>query len=144
MAVIQQFLNFGIVGRLFSGIRATGGDAVIDYGGYRIHIFTSPGSFVVSSLGTSDGTVDYLVVAGGGGGGRINNSGTSVAGGGGAGGLRTGSGFPVTVTTYPITVGAGGAENAGGAPSTFSTITSNGGGYGHGNSGPAQSGGSGG
>jgi hypothetical protein len=114
-----------------SAISATGG-TTIDSGGYRIHVFTSPGSFVVSSVGP--GTVEYLVVAGGGGGGGRH------AGGGGAGGFRTATGFPITATTYPITVGGGGAGSTGsgspapvsspGNPSVFSTITSAGGGRG--------------
>ena len=109
---------------------ATGG-TVIDSGGFRIHVFTSPGSFVVSNAGT-EGTVQYLVVAGGGGGASNYNA-------GGAGGFRTATGFPVTATTYPITVGGGGAAGPvgnpapngnNGNPSIFSTITSAGGGYG--------------
>jgi hypothetical protein len=118
-------------------ISATGG-TVIDDAGYRIHVFTSPGSFVVSSLNLSPGTVEYLVVAGGAAGGTGDVSGR-YGGGGGAGGFRTATGFPVTATTYPITVGAGGAPGAGtggaansGNPSIFSTITSAGGGGGAG------------
>jgi hypothetical protein len=102
-------------------VTATGG--TISYcGNYKIHTFTSDGSFSVSCAGNPAGstTVDYLVVAGGGGGGA-NRS-----GGGGAGGFRESSGvasgcysvsplgsgvsaLPVSVTTYPITVGAGGS-----------------------------------
>ena len=127
----------------FSGLSATGGDAVIDDGGYRIHIFTSPGSFVVSSLGTSDGTVEYLVVAGGSGGGDADTLPGSGAGGGGAGGFRTGTSFPITATTYPITVGGGGVgghtlpniPSSNGSPSIFDTITAAGGGYGGSDSG---------
>ncbi len=109
-----------------NSVSATGG-TVIDSGGYRIHVFTSPGSFVVSNAGP--GTVEYLVVAGGGGGAGNYNA-------GGAGGFRTATGFPVTATTYPITVGGGGAAGpygnnaSNGNPSIFSTITSAGGGYG--------------
>ena len=90
---------------------ATGG-TIIDDGGFRIHVFTSPGSFVVSSLGAGPGTVEYLVVAGGGGGGSIAAQGGG--GGGGAGGLYTTdaniptplrqSPIPITTGTYPITV----------------------------------------
>lgn len=107
-------------------LSATGG-TIIDDAGFRIHVFTSPGSFVVSSLGSSDGTVEYLVVAGGGSGGTASVTGR-YGGGGGAGGFRTATGFPITVTTYPITVGGGGAPQ--GSPSIFSTITSAGGGRG--------------
>jgi hypothetical protein len=50
--------------------KATGGTITI-CGDYKIHIFTSDGTFCVSCAGNPAGsdTVDYLVVAGGGGGG---------------------------------------------------------------------------
>lgn len=105
------------------------GATTIDSGGFRIHVWTGPGSFVVSAAPPAGNTVEYLVVAGGAGGSW---------GGGGAGGLRTGTNFPITATTYPITVGGGGpavpspANSAGvspnGNPSIFSTITSTAGG----------------
>ena len=50
---------------------------------YRAHIFTSSGTFTVSSIGGIDNKVEYLVVGGGGSGGDYE------AGGGGAGGYRT-------------------------------------------------------
>ena len=149
---------------------ATGG-TITTCGDYKIHTFTSPGTFCVSQIG-DDGaggpsSVDYLVVAGGGGTGY---------GGGGAGGYRESSGaasgcytisplgacvaaLPVSVTGYPITVGGGGSAGPSGvysgggnsgSNSVFSTITSTGGGGGgavYGNSpGPnaGKSGGSGG
>ena len=60
---------------------ATGGNAVSSPGnGYKYHLFTSPGNFVVSGR---PGSVEYLVVASGGSGGSRHGS------GGGAGGLRT-------------------------------------------------------
>jgi hypothetical protein len=120
-------------------VAATGG-CIATCGNYKIHKFTGPGTFTVTSAGNPLGstTVDYLVVAGGGGGGAQNG------GGGGAGGFRTNypsscAGTPVITTAYPITVGAGGtAGTAGpsvnrggnGNPSIFSTITSTGGGGG--------------
>jgi hypothetical protein len=114
-------------------ITATGG-TVLTCGNYKTHIFTSSGCFVVSSIGNVCGstTVDYMVVAGGGGNQQYG------AGGGGAGGFRQSypnpatGGFPITATTYPITVGAGGTWPTGtnGSPSVFSTITSAGGGFG--------------
>jgi hypothetical protein len=134
-------------------ITATGG-TVTTCGNYKIHTFTSDGCFSVSSTPTpANAVVDYLVVAGGGGGG-----GGSGGGGGGAGGFResycaTTSGcytasplasatsLPVSVTTYPITVGGGGSActTAGGTTnsgtnSIFDTITAAaGGGGGSGN-----------
>jgi hypothetical protein len=119
-------------------VAATGG-TVTCCGDYKIHTFTGPGTFTVTSAGNAIGSnsVDYLVVAGGGGGGF------HVAGGGGAGGVRSNypspsiAGLPVTAQGYPITVGAGAAAATGnpaagpnGNNSVFSTITSNGGGGG--------------
>jgi len=136
-------------------ISATGG-TVTTSGDFKIHTFTGDGCFAVSTVGNSPvnplggpENVDYLVIAGGGGGGR----GIGGAGGGGAGGYRTtfpspgcnAGAFPITATTYPITVGGGGNFPTPGSPSVFSTITSTGGGTGGGPCGPAgQNGGSGG
>jgi hypothetical protein len=139
-------------------VAATGGNTTATCGDFKIHTFTSPGTFCVSSAGNAAGsnTVSYLVVAGGGGG-----SG-HYGGGGGAGGFREGlglndsytgsplrapTGVPVTATGFPITVGGGGAGgskvNCGsgvgttGSNSIFSTITSAGGGGGaNGSAGP--------
>ena len=138
---------------------ATGG-TITCCGNYKIHTFTGPGTFTVTCTGDT-GLVDYLVVAGGGGGGK------QIAGAGGAGGFREShqtsvsgcytasplavtSAFPVSATSYPITVGGGGAGGtcasgiaSDGSNSVFSTITSTGGGAGHGNA-NANPGGSGG
>ena len=123
-----------------SFIEATGG--TISYcGNYKIHTFTADGCFAISSTSSNptNNNVDYLVVAGGGGAGSL--------GGGGAGGFReskcaTTSGcwtasplasatsLPISVTTYPVTVGGGGAAYTNGSSSIFSTITSTGGGKG--------------
>jgi hypothetical protein len=138
-------------------IVATGG-TVTCCGDYKIHTFTSPGTFCVSCAGNAAGsnTVDYLVVAGGGGAGGSFCGSWGGAGGGGAGGYRESSGtasgsytvsplgacvsgLPLTITGYPITVGGGGSgsgNNTGcrGSNSIFSTITSTGGGGGRGSS----------
>lgn len=158
-----RFTSFGYTKGLGSrvsrgqrGIQATGG-TIIDDGAYRIHVFTASGSLVVSNAGP--GVVDYLVVAGGGGGGGGIWQ-YAGGGGGGAGGFRTGTNYPITATTYSITVGGGGngATPAGPGPvapqrvgtvgnnSVFDTITSTGGGAGVGWEAflPAQNGGSGG
>jgi len=116
----------------FPFVSATGG-TITTSGDYKIHTFTSSGTFTVTDAGGASGSnsVDYLVIAGGGG------AGGKRAGGGGAGGYRESypnpatGGFPVTVSTYPITVGSGGSNNPGQSPgsnSVFSTITSTGGG----------------
>ena len=151
-------------------IVATGGNCISTSGDYKIHVFTGPGTFCVTCSGNPAGSnsVDYLVVAGGGsGGGRYG-------GGGGGGGYRESSGsvsgcytrtplgacvsaLPVSVTTYPVTIGAGGAgvpsvpgsdDGNRGTNSVFSTITSTGGGAGAGQNansplGPGGSGGGG-
>jgi len=126
-------------------IAATGGTTTED-GNFKVHTFTSPGTFTVSCLGSgpTGDKVDYVVVAGGGG------SGYDGGGGGGAGGYREGlnpgsytasplatTGLTVTATGFPITVGAGGTigsppSNPGtnGSNSIFSSITSTGGGGG--------------
>ena len=127
-------------------ISATGGSTADD-GNFRVHTFTGPGTFCVSSISNiaANNEVSYIVVAGGGGGG------SNYAGGGGGGGFResksgvdTYSASPlegatnitVTATAFPIAVGAGGtggSSNAGGpcgTASTFSTVTSAGGGGG--------------
>jgi hypothetical protein len=134
---------------------ATGG-TITTCGNYKIHTFTGPGTFTVSSGGNSLGSnsVDYLVVAGGGSGGYYYGS------GGGAGGFREsvpspaawtasplaspGGALPVSVQGYPITVGAGGTCNGtsqqpgnNGNPSIFSTITSTAGGGGAGTPAPS-------
>jgi len=123
-------------------VSATGG-TILTCGDFKTHVFTGPGTFTVTSVGTPVGSnsVEYLVVAGGGAGGADQ------AGAGGAGGFRqnfpspTTTGLPVTATAYPISVGGGGAAGPqpngrgnSGTNSIFSTITSAGGGGGGGDS----------
>ena len=150
-------------------ITATGGTITTVCTNFKVHTFTSPGTFTVTSAGNAAGsnTVSYTVVAGGGGGGRGTPA--NAGGGGGAGGFREGkattcsytasplnapAGLPVTAQGYPIAVGGGGAGGTGpnvrgvnGVNSSFSSITSAGGGGGGaqgGSQGPALTGGSGG
>jgi len=132
-----------------SYVIATGG-TITTCGDFKVHTFLSSGCFQVTNGGFPSGsnTVDYFVVAGGGGGGE------GYGGGGAAGGFRlasslgipaptmsplaTPTALPVSIQTYPITVGAGGAGfqgpaggvGANGSASVFSTITSTGGGRG--------------
>ena len=133
-------------------IVATGGTISTVCTDYKIHTFTGPGTFTVSSLSPTpaNNVVDYLVIAGGGGG-QWSYGG---AGGGGfrfradpsanpqsgPGAPRSGpAGITVSATAYPITVGAGGTGspsgptgdcNSAGSNSIFSSITSAGGGKG--------------
>jgi len=108
-------------------IQATGG-TITCCGDYKIHTFTGPGTFEVTSLSPTpaDNTIDYLIVAGGGGGGSSNGA------GGGAGGFRlsnatcmpapltsplaTPTGITATITSYPIVVGGGGSGSVPGTP----------------------------
>jgi len=132
-------------------IVATGGTITTD-GDFKVHTFTSSGTFTISETGKPTGstTVDYTVVAAGGsGGGGAGTVGTFGGGGGGAGGFRQSfpnpatGGFAISAQAYPITVGAGGAAVSGqgndgnpGGNSTFSSITSTGGGHGGSDQGP--------
>ena len=148
-----QILGFGSGGAGASPFIAATGGTITTSGNFKIHTFNSDGTFCVSNAGKPGGstTVSYMVIAGGGVGG-----GDSKAGGGGAGGYRegvassdcysaspanAGSGRPVSVQGYSITVG-GSAAN-----SVFSDITSTRGGEGGNNPsgiGNGQPGGSGG
>ena len=137
-------------GKYYSGVgsvTATGGTITTD-GDYTVHKFTADGTFTTDTAQS----VEYLVVAGGGGSGcqRASDGGS---GGGGAGGYRAATGFPVTATSYSITVGAGGARGIENSPaengvdggnSVFSTITAEGGGGGGTNNSGGGAGGSGG
>jgi hypothetical protein len=142
-------------------ITATGGTiSCSPCGDYKIHTFTSDGTFCVSAVGNPAGSnsVDYLVVAGGGSGAGGDNG--VRGGGGGAGGYReshcatvsgcytasplaTPTSLPVSVQAYTITVGAGApapgpavpinspsGKGTSGSNSSFSTIISTGGGGG--------------
>jgi len=140
-----QETSNSVTGRNF--ITATGG-TITECGDYKIHTFTSPGTFCVSAISTvaAENTVGYVVVAGGGG---ASGDSSLRSGGGGAGGYREGRNVPIdnftasplvadaptnavtlTATAFPITVGGGGASNTTGSNSIFSSITAAGGGRG--------------
>ena len=101
-----------------SGLTATGG-AISDYiepGGniYRAHLFTSTGSFdVTSTSGDYGSTIDYLVVGGGGGGKRrrrwrcrwckVKSSRYTIS--------KRGTALTVAAgTNYTVTIGSGDVE----------------------------------
>ena len=141
-----------------SFVAASGGTVTTVCTNFKVHTFTSPGTFTVTNAGNEAGSnkISYLVVAGGGAGGGANGGG----GGGGAGGFRFANctsmpspqssplAAPVAITAstaaFPITIGAGGSGSTGshssapgfqggdGNNSIFSTITSTGGGGGGG------------
>ncbi len=116
-------------------IAASGGNSTYDYGGYRVHQYTSSGSFSVSS-GADD--IEVCVV-GGGGGGRTDGNG---GGGGGAGGVTYTTLLANSYFYVNVTVGAGGAIGTVGAlsriyeligginPYTITRASARGGGYG--------------
>lgn len=118
---------------LSGSIAASGGtESTITENGvaYKVHAFTSSGSFVV----TRPGNIEYLVV-GGGGSGVSTHAGTPA---GGDGGSQTEGTTPVSVQTYSVVVGAGGAgwtsKNNGSSSSAFGD-SSSGGVYGTNNTG---------
>jgi hypothetical protein len=125
---VSNAVNNTAVGLPSGGTITTSGD-------YRIHTFTSSGTFT-NTLSTS---TEYLLVAGGGGGGTD----ADVGGGGGGGGLLQGT-YSITPQSYSIVVGNGGAggtnnyqPNSGlggngsqGGSSTAFGLTAIGGGYG--------------
>ena len=119
-----------------SFINATGG-TITYFGNYKIHTFTTNGTFNVTS---GSGTVEYLVVAGGGGGGGGRND-FAIPGGGGGGGVLSGNLSILTIQSYNVIVGSGGNgglaagagsgnSGSGGFNSTFENITARGGGGG--------------
>lgn len=114
---------------------ATGG-TITTSGNYKIHTFTSSGTFTVTAPGTAP-SVQYLIVAGGGGGGYGPGGSTfRMGGGGGAGGLVTGT-ATLGQTSYPVVVGGGGAGgnncgygSTGGNSTAFGLVAYGGGGGG--------------
>lgn len=126
--------------KMSNKFEATGG-SVTTSGGYKIHTFTSSGTFQVTS-GVQN--VEYLVIGGGGGGGLAGPGGggaggyrCSVSGESSGGGASAESALTVTEGNYSITVGAGGAtapntstHGVNGSNSVFGSITSLGGGGG--------------
>lgn len=121
-------------------ISVTGGTTSYTFGSKTIHVWTSPGPFVLTG---GPGPVEYFVVGGGGAGGA------DMGGGGGGGGVLTGEltlGGPFSTT---VTVGPGGSAHPRGTatPDTakgsnsvlnnpVSTITAYGGGFGQGDNDP--------
>ena len=89
----------------------SGGNSITTSGDYRIHTFTSSGTFSTPSGWSS--SYDYVVVAGGGSGGNNKQGGYENGGGGGAGGMLTGSSSLAASTNYSISIGGGGARPGG-------------------------------
>ena len=118
-------------------ITATGGTITTVCTNFKVHTFTGPGTFSVTSGAGPTAVADYLVIAGGGGGGQNDYPAVRGAGGGGAGGSRESggtssgcyavsplgsspssvAGISITPGCYPITVGGGGAAGPTSLPS---------------------------
>lgn len=112
-------------------VTATGGTQYVD-GQYTLTVFTSPGTFQVTSA-PSTATVDLLVVGGGGQGAQ-----DSPAGGGGGGGFRFITGVPISSQGYSISVGQliqGNMAYQRGNPSSAIGYSASGGGSGAGQAG---------
>ena len=115
------------------GIIAANGGTITTDGDYKVHTFTSDGTFTPTSV-SGDGYVEYLIIAGGGAGGSGREY-NIIGGGGGAGGYLTGLYQVTKDTDYAIVVGAGGdgvdssTQNSG-ANSTGFGLTAVGGGAG--------------
>ncbi len=123
---------------------ATGGTiSTVTIGGvtYKLHVFTSSGTFTPNQ----EGEVAVVVVAGGGAGGRSYGDNDTGKGGGGAGGVVFRDIYPViSGNPYTITVGSGGAgvssentnnvygQGANGGDSVAFGVTAKGGGGGNG------------
>ena len=82
------------------------GGTVTTYGNYRVHSFTTSGTFTVPTGTTL--TADVLMVAGGGGGGSGYQG-----GGGGAGGMIASASQSISAGSKTVTVGGGGSGGPG-------------------------------
>ena len=129
-----------------TGIVATGGTIATPGNGYRYHLFTSPGTFAVTSIGPSPLSQQFInaLLVGGGGGGA---PGSTRGGGGGAGAFMVQGLIPVTASySVPVTIGGGGVTSGddpissptqgSGTPTSFGpSYVAAGGGRGGGNAG---------
>lgn len=103
---------------------ATGGtisDITVGDKTYRVHTFTTNGTFTIET----GGTVEYLVVgAGGAGGSGFYSAGYYIGNGGDAGQMLTGS---LQINAQELSVVVGSATTGNGNASSFSSITASGG-----------------
>tara|TARA_R110000824_G_scaffold400626_1_gene608515 strand:- start:399 stop:1145 length:747 start_codon:yes stop_codon:yes gene_type:complete len=140
MSFGYQVLGFGTVAGAPDVLYAATGGTITTDGDYKVHSFTSSGTFEVTQVASnpSSAELDYLIIAGGASGGA--NSGS----GGGAGGRLYLENYTGITSTgdITVTVGAGGAGMSWGVPygrgnngadSVFNSITATGGGAGSGN-----------
>jgi len=114
---------------------ATGGTITTDATNFKVHKFTSNGTYTLTADETGFAEVDILIV--GGGGNAPGGSSSLGGGGGGGGGLYYRTGVALAAGTYSVVVGAASAD------SSFAGITALAGGDG-GSQNAGQAGGSGG
>ena len=104
-----------------------GSESTSSRSGYKVHTFTSPGTFAVSG-DVDNKTVEVLAIGGGGAGGE---------GGGGAGALRFSNSYPISPGNYSVSIGGGGSgsqsQGNNGSSTSFGSFTAPGGGGGGGN-----------
>ena len=105
-------------GSVWGGVQASAsGGTETAYTGYKVHTFSTSGTFTVMGVAL---TCDVLLVGGGGGGGC-----GACGGGGGAGGMVVSPSVSVPVGVHFVSVGAG----ASGGPANTSAGTANQGGH---------------
>ena len=116
--VSGKFLGYQTsqLGNVLTPLSATGGNSTdtSTFPTKSVHIFTSPGTLVVTG---NPGTVSILVIGGGGGGG------TAYGGGGGAGAYIINNSLALTPGDYPITIGPGGGPTSPGTNTVFGLPT---------------------
>ena len=122
-ASLRAFGAFRPTSAAASFIVATGGTVYVDPtdANYKIHQFTSSGTFTVSACPIA-ATIQLMMVAGGGGG---------QFGGGGAGGYIYRPTFSISLGSFSAVVGTGGSSGNSGGDTTFSGLVAIGGGYGN-------------
>ena len=127
-------VSIDLIGPVF--VAATGGTVTTD-GDYKIHRFTSSGTFTITEAGNAAGsnTIEYIAVAGGGAGG--GRGGYPGGGGGGAGGYVYNSAYSASAGSKTVTIGGGASggsssDGSNGSSSVFDGNTANGGGGGGG------------
>lgn len=118
-ASLGAFGAFKGLGANTGFIVATGGTIYVDPtdANYKIHEFTSSGTFTVTNA-ASNATLQCLLVAGGGAGAKR---------GGGAGGYIYRPALAITTGSYSVSIGLGGVFNTSGGDSSFAGLVAIGG-----------------
>ena len=117
MAIIHGLLGSSASQGGFAPLDASGGDSITTYGDWKLHRFTTSGTFTVNSLavgGTYQNNCISMFMVGGGGAGGDGWSaivgGNCACGGGGAGAVKYNTtpdtGTAVTASSYTVTIAA--------------------------------------